>query len=473
MRKYLVALLVSFVSVLAVNGEELTKERMLAHLQTNPGAFDPITAGTQPIPFEVKLGETTAVLDADNEFDGLRFTFPESALGNDMIWYFNAPGSWSNWFIIPAIGDYERGFTDWLNANKVYQSYDVDKGDRLRVFQTLDANYFEPGKEYILWFRRKNKDSKPATVRGVIAFAQNEDVWDISSLERSLKMKPQPIEAQVEVLKSRGGKVLLDKELFKRDYAVERINSVFISLRHTRNAGGGFFVTMEIAIPPCRTKTTITDIITKYGKPDFIRTSSELAQVMNHGGGKPPEQDEENVTTYYYDYFGFEVDSTDPQKQVCRVVSQADNFAQLIPVDEQAYFSQVWRKNLTVFYENKVEVGRGYFFLEKDKEPLFIKEPPAGIYKAGNTSLEYKGKGQWVRKQFYDNGTTARVLRYEKHRMNGVYEGFNKDGTKSFVANYQDGLLHGDVTEYSQDGDVRKSVFEHGKKKAVSYSPTN
>ena len=439
--------------------EDQTKALVKA-LQSNPEKFDKIELNDihQIVDFEIQLGETTAKLQNGDQLDGFRFKAPEGSDTTDFVWYFNSPSDWANWYLCPLEGKFERNFSSWLVGDKLYEQFDqTNTKKRNRILQTLRAGYFKPGKEYIMWFRKVGKDKGLLT--GRLAFKEPEDKWEHKEIEKALDLKPMPPEAQVAELKSRGGKILLDKDFYERDYAQNRIDDVFFTIRQTKRMKGGFFITMQLLIPDCKTTPSIADIRERHGEPDFIITGEEIKK--KHG--KETDADP-NIITYYYDYFGFEVKKDDPKEIVQRVVSQANNFAGLQPKDNKPSFGQISMKNLTVFSKNGKEVGRMYYFLEGDKTPLIITEPPVGSYKNDRLELEYKGDGVWLWKTYFKDGTLASKIPMQSHMMNGEAVGFHSADIKSFTVHYENGLLHGKAISYSKDGKVLdETMFEKGR----------
>lgn len=439
---------------------ELTQELLQRTIQQNAAAFEKIEIAGEgkPASIEIKLGETTATAD-DLKFDGFRFIAPEVGK-RDFIWYFNVPNEWAHWYILPTEGEPARAFRDWLDADMVYEAVDDPREvNRKRVFQTLSGEYFEPGREYIVWFREVEATLKSkALIRAEISFsAKAEDgAWDVAALEKALELKPLPAKDQVEALDSRGGRILLDGRLFTRQYAENRIDDLFSTIRETRQMQGGFFITMQTAVPPCKTTPLFSEIRRTFGDPDFVRDDAERKKL-----GLEVEGDE-SVTTHFYDHFGFEVG---PDDRVLRVVSQASDFSELIPevpAEAEGTFGWIQMENLTVFHRGRKEVGRAYFFREQGKEPKFITVPPAGVYGRYNEELEFLGNGDWEERQFHRNGQIARKYRYENHKQSGEALGFWENGKPQFVATFKDGLLEGEVTTLSENGEKTKKMYRAG-----------
>lgn len=455
-----------FLSVLA-GAEELTQEIILKALQGSPPEMEVLEiAESEPTAFEFKIGESVVKAEeGDFVFDGFRFKAP-AAPEKDMVWYFNAPETWGQWYILPSEGEFKRGFKNWTDADVLYENFDkVGAKNRLRILQSLEGGYFEAGREYVMWFHRLSEDGADMDPRltGVIHFVEpkgEEETRDHEDYERALGLVPQGPSAQIENLGSRGGKVLLDRAFFTPGYAANRIDSLFFSIRQTKQFRGGFFVKMQISVPPCKSEPSLIDIEKKYGPPDFVRSTTEKKKI-----GYDIEE-EPAVVTHYYDYFGLEVLEGDPKQTVQRVVSQAHDFSVLRPKvsKEEKTFGKISMENLTVFHDGKEEAGRVYYFLEGGKDAIVINEPPAGKYTRGVEELEYHGDGKWDQRYFYEDGTLARHFKLSENVREGIGEGFYEDGKPSFRAEYQDGVLHGELVKFDRDGtESERMEYREGK----------
>ena len=467
--RFLTLTLLSFALCQSAAAQELTQELLEEVVQGSGKVFRKVEC---PGDGEVKevvlnLGEDSSVKGEGFHFDGFRFTTPANITG-DFVWYFNAPTDWGQWYIMPSEGKPERAFRTWVDGDKVYQKFDeLGETGRTRILQTLGQSYFQPNREYIMWFREVNEGgTKPQTLRATFAFAQREkegeagEHWEAEEIEEALGLVPHPAEEQVAVLNSRGGRILFDQTFFTRDYGEDRIDHVFFTRRQTRQTRGGFFITMQIATPPCRTEPSLVEIQKKYGEADFVRSAVELKKL-----GREPE--DINVVTHYYDYLGFEIDSRDPEKKVLRVRAQANDFSVVNPemeggAEKSATFHTISMENLTVFRTGGKEVGRIYFFREGDKEPNIIVEPPKGKYRRGVGTLEYLGDGKWDEKYWSEDEKMVRHFVYESHQLNGLSTGFRENGDPLFRAEYKNGLLEGELIEYSEDGAETKTMFREG-----------
>lgn len=468
MKPLLTVALLLALRALSLGEEEihLTKEIMIEGTRANIEAYDKIKPSTPdaPVSVRLKLGETVSKYRDKLTFDGFRITAPGDLEGRDFVWYHNAPESWGTWYIVPVEGEVGDGFRNWLHGDKVYE--DLDKAgekDRRRALQSLDGSYFKPGADYILWFQHTGP-GHANDLRAVFHFApkpKEDDEWDHETLEKALKLKPAPASDQVKQLGSKGGDILLDSAFFTAGYGAGRINEVFFNIRQTQRMRGGYFITMEMACPPCRTEPSLIKIREKHGAADFVQTAAEAERVSGGERGKDKDEDEA-VTTHYYDYFGFEVAAKDPEEKVLRVKTHASDFSQLRPPAKGGFYGQVEMKNLTVLYQDGREVGRYYYFMEYDKEPICIQEPPVGQYQNEDLTLEYQGGGNW-QLLTHQKGKLTRRIPYAGNRMEGVAEGFHPNGKPSFKAPYQGGVLHGEVVEYSASGDVTgRQRYSHG-----------
>jgi hypothetical protein len=406
------------------------------------------------------LGKST-VEHQDRPYDGLRFTAPLDLEGRDFIWYFNAPEGWANWYIVPLEEEVKQGFKNWLNADMVYKDLDKEGAkERMRVLQTLDGSYFEPGKEYALWFRNVEK-AKPGELRFRIAFAKPEEKgkWEHGDLEQALGLEAAAAEAQVAELDSLGGKILMDEKFFDKEYAEGRIDAVFSAKRQQQILKGGFFIQIRTSTPPCRRNPKLAEIMAKHGEPDFVRTSKETASLTTK-----KEDDDPPTVTHFYDYFGFVVNEGDGDQIVQQVTAQANNFSKLIPKDSGRWtFGRLGYENLMVFHQDGREVGRIYFFDEEDKDPNAVKVPPLGAYRNGSVTVKCMGDGKWTMEGVSEEGKPLFLKRYEKNRLHGISETYHDNEKLRLSLSYNNGVLDGNLIEYDEEGKiVREARYKEG-----------
>ncbi|MEK7952987.1 toxin-antitoxin system YwqK family antitoxin [Luteolibacter soli] len=460
------ALLPLFLLIAVSAAEELTIQELKAGLVEGVEAFDTVklTADGKPVSFDLKLGESPVKIGKD-VFDGFRFRCPELPEGTHFVWYFNAPKDWGNWYIVPVEGEPGQAFKGWLEGDKYYETFDkVAEKDRLRILQTLAGSYFTAGKDYLMWFR-KTGESPDAALRGTATFAKGDNDWDHEAVEKALGLKEASPEVQIAATGWRGGKILLDREFFAPADAASQIDSAFFSIRSTRRMRGGFFITTQIAVPPCKTSPALAAIRERYGAPDFVRSGEELEKVRKHGDGDGIDKEDRQRTWHYYDHFAFEVDSKAADPKVLRVVTQGSDFSLVGPPAQGSSFATIDIENLTVFHRDGKEVGRAYYFREGDKEPLFITEPPPGVYVADDERLTASKDGEWLWESLHPGGKVARKLPMKHHRLNGKAEGFNPEGGLTFTAEYRNGVLNGEVVRLDGKGkEISRQKFKDGEK---------
>lgn len=461
-------MLISLALLVPCSGEELTLEILKEGLVTDLAAFDQVSmdSGEKAATLSIKLGEKPVKLRED-VFDGFRFRCPELKEGMDFVWYFNAPAAWGNWYIIPVEGKPGQAFKGWMDGDKLYTGLDeAGEKDRLRILQTLDGDYFKAGSEYIIWFRRTGGDDA-GVVRGTARFAKSEHEdgdWDHDAVEEALDLKEAPPEDQVAALASKGGLILLDKEFFDPGYAAGRIDSMFSSIRTTKRMSGGYFITMQVSVPPCTTRPPLDAILKKYGAPDFTRTGEEEEKKIIHAGGDPMDEDDKGITRHYYDHFALETESGATEPKVLRVTTLGSNFSVLRPPADGASVASIDIENLTVFHKDGKEVGRAYYFMEGGKKPLFIIVPPTGEYRlAADQTLIAKGKGEWMQESRFPDGKIARRIPFKRDRMHGKVEGFHENGGRKFVADYREGQLDGELVQFDKNGkETSRRKFKEG-----------
>ncbi|MDP4898373.1 MAG: hypothetical protein NWR03_11410 [Akkermansiaceae bacterium] len=409
---------------------------------------------------DLNLGETM-VESGGTQYDGIRLTVPKNIKGKDFVWYFNVPEGWSNWYILPLDKEVKAGFRNWVIADKFYEGLDKPwEKNRFRTMQVLEGGYFEPGAEYVLWFRRMHEKSK-GKLRVRAAFSKSVKDWDHEAFEKALGLKPLPAAGQVKGLDSLGGKILLDEALFEKGYAAGRIDSLFFSMRQQKDMEGGFFIQIATSTPPCNRQPKLSEIVAKYGKADFIRSSSEK-NLLNSDHN---DDEEEPIITHYYDYFGFEVSEEGGDGKVLRVNVQANDFRSLQPKeDSRATFGKMRYENLTAFHMDGEEVGRIYLFDEEQKEPVVIKAPPVGTYTNGDIRLSFLGEGKWTMKGLTEEGEVGYVKRYASHRLEGITEVYFPGGKLKMSLSYKAGLPDGKFIEYDEEGGVvREMIYREGK----------
>ncbi|HEY8962479.1 MAG TPA: hypothetical protein VIM57_09760 [Luteolibacter sp.] len=426
-------------------------------------AFDSIalTGDGKTTRFEMKLGETPVMIDGE-PYDGFRFKCPEIPEGSDFIWYFNAPRHWAHWSILRVEPGQGGGFENWLWADRVFEGFDKPgEKDRVHVMQTLERDYFKPGAEYILWFHKKRPGDSAQDLRLVTAFAKSgSGGWSHEQFRTALGLQESSPEAQIEALDSRGGRILLDARLFDHGYALERIRSMLFYRSYANRSG--FASALKASSAPGKAPS-LKEIVEKYGAPDFVRDSDELARFAARKG-ETAVSATQKITYYHYDRFAFGVETNDETRKVVKVDTSSSNFADLRPPEKGNAFASLELEHLNVFYQDGKEAGRAYFFMEGASSPLFIETPPPGEYHSENLVLLAKGGGEWVWKSFYPNGQVSKRQSYRENLLDGESEIFYQDGRIQRRTEYRKGLRHGELKEFDPQGQVTyREKFENGR----------
>jgi hypothetical protein len=459
------SILFSLCPLATVWAGELDLKALQKTLVAGIEAFDRIElkGDGKPVELKIELGVTPVKL-GDEVYDGFRFRCPDVIGDKDFVWYFNVSEEWGNWYIVPVNDEPGPAFKDWMNGDKLYLPYDkADEKMRLRILQTLKGDYFKPGEDYLMWFR-KTRDGGSGTLHGTATFAARQKSWNHGDAEKALGLQDAPAEDQVAALGSRGGLILLDPKFFERGYAEGRIDSAFTSIRSTQAMKGGFFITMQIFVPPCATNPSLEEIIKQHGAPDFIREAGERDRVRKHNGNEALDEDQKGVTSYFYDHFSFDVKTGAIHPKVRRVGTYGCDFSELRAPAVGSSFATIGIENLTVFHRDGKEVGRAYYFLDGGYKPLFITIPPVGEYRSDDEVLISAGEGKWTWENRFPDGKVARRMPISGDQFHGEATGFHKNGKTSFKATYSGGLLNGDVIQFDEAGkEISRRAFSEGK----------
>ena len=454
---------------------------MPARLQARATEFPlvPVATGDEPLVVTtVTLNKSPEVFDTVHAFDAVRFRAPERG-GLDLVWAFTAPMAWRHWYILPVEGEAKRGFEKWINGDRAYVGFD-GAHDNPVTLQTLAAAYFEPGREYLLWFCQTARTPEPATLKLALRFAParperkssmvpvpTDKPWDRESVETALKLETAPTAAQAAYFASRGARVLLDTELFHPDDASSQMEHFLFTRRQTEFLKGGYFITMETACPPCHGTPLLADIVRRHGEPDCVLTATqqnlERAAEVN---------DSPSYDRHYYDFFAFETDPSDPERRVRRVSSQYFNAATARPA---AGTTDTWTEvtlagvEYRLFFREGREVGRYRYWEKPDAKLVSGGAIPAGIYRRAYDSgepmekLVHDGKGGWAYESYYRSGPMYRRAGYKDGRLEGPLTDHFEDGRERVSAGYEGGRIHGRLREWKADGRlVRDQIFEHG-----------
>lgn len=447
---------------------EKAKQKMAEGVRKNLAAYDVVKGSLEagPVTVRTRLGESVSDAGEGEVYDGIRFTAPKDLKGKDFVCYSNGPETWYDRGIVPVSGNFDDESSIWENSDCLYQDLDrVEEKDRQRIFYTLSGSFFKPGEDYLLWFRHGEGDAKPdSELRAVIAFVkrpENQSVLKMDSIEDALKLKRATAADQVKFLKSRGGRAMLDKDLFDPMDARESIDAVMAAIRTSTQSNSLLSGEIGVTCSSFKKLPKMADVISRHGAPDCVITPGERKRVRDHNRNARNDENDQNLVQHIYDYIVFETEEDDLDARVKRVRTHA-SFGQLKVPEKGSYRRSVNVSNLTLFYQDRKEVGRMYFF-SGASEPLVIQEPPNGEYEDDKTSIyKYEGGGKWEWLSLKE-GKVEMQIPCANNMMHGVGETFNENGKVIFRMPYVKGKLHGELIEMDEKGEVvSRRAFRNG-----------
>ncbi len=275
------------------------------------------------------------------------------------------------------------------------------------TLQTLDADYFEPGREYLLWFRHKTHTPEPAVLKLTLRFmsaCQGVSPWDRATVETALHIETAPVAARAAYFDSRGARILLDPGLYQPEDATSQMDNFLFTRRRTNFIKGGLYITVEISYPPCHVSPPLADIIRKHGQPDC-----ELTARLRNATRGDDKRDDYEYDCYYYDHFIFEIDPADAERRVRRVSSQYFNTAAARP---PATSGATWTetslagREFRLFFQECREVAR-FLRWEQPEASIVSGTVPAGVYLRAYDSgepmekLTHDGAGEWAYESYH------------------------------------------------------------------------
>ncbi|EIP98027.1 MORN repeat protein [Opitutaceae bacterium TAV1] len=456
-------------------------DRLRAAAETFPLAR--VSAGEAWPVFETVMLGNNAIRyeDSGRCFDAFRFrTPPAPESSGDMVWAFTAPRAWLHWYILPREGEME-GFRSWHHAVALHEEFPAATRENPVILQRLEGDRLKPDTEYILWFSARDRDAPGGELRFAIHFEKSDDQDDGKVKEpddpdaiiKALRLQKAGARRQAQYLGSRGARLLLDTKLFEAGYGERRIDDLLTSLERTRRFRGGFFMTMEFHIPPCRSEPLLADIVKAYGEPDLMLRPEDFPkrEDSDDGDEKEPPRD-----VYYFDYFGLEVNRA--AGRVVRVRSQAVDLArwrQSIPAAGLAWSEcPVVQADCTLFYRDGRELARVVSWGKPDARRIDDGGPlPKGAYASPDappgSGLVHEGEGRFRFEYNYADGTPRVRAKLVKYRWQGAYEEFFPNGSPKARMPYKDGELDGEARIFDESGKVVRSViFEEGKRVDMS-----
>ncbi len=443
--------------------------RLRARLADFPTVRAP-TSGDALSIHTVALNQKPELYESGHAFSAVRFRAPERP-GLDFIWAFSVPAAWRQWYILPAEADTDRrGFKNWLDGDRAYVGFDASEKNPVTL-QSLSADYFEPGREYLLWFCQTNHTPEPAELKLVLCFATlpaDATEWNHDAIETALRLQSAPVSTQADYFSSRGARVLLDRELFHPSDAASQMDHFLFTRRQTQFTGGGFYVTIETATPACHSSPALAAVIARHGPPDFTLTAAQLNR-LNGEGAEPAGYDR-----HHYDYFVFETTAGDDTGPIQRVSSQFFNTAAARPSGADAG-ADTWTevtiqgRDYRLFFKADREIAR-YIDWGEPGAMLLDGEVPAGDYQCHYPTgermekLSHDGEGNWTYESWHQSGPSYCRCTYKNGKLEGELVETYEDGRDRARLTYREGLPHGRLTQWNEAGEITRELdFVKGK----------
>ncbi|RRJ96608.1 hypothetical protein Ga0100231_022655 [Opitutaceae bacterium TAV4] len=420
--------------------------------------------------------------DSGQRFDAFRFRTPpagEGGGGGDMVWAFSVPRAWLHWYILPREGEM-KGFRNWHNAVALFDEFPAATRENPAILQRLSSVNLNPDTEYIVWFSAADKDAPVGELRLLIGFEKRatpkegdekkpEMPDDPDDIIKALGLHQADAVRQAEYLDSRGARLLLDRKSFESGYGEGRIDDLLTSLERTRRFRGGFFMTMEFHIPPCRSEPLLADVVKAYGEPDLMLRPEDFPKREDRDDADAKELPRD---VYYFDYFGLEVNRA--TGRVVRVRSQAVDLAQWrrsIPAAGLAWGEcPVVQADCTLFYRDGHELARVASWGKSNARRIDDGGPlPEGAYASPDAppgpGLVHEGEGRFRFEYDYADGTPRVRAKLVKYQWQGLYEEFFPNGNPKVRMPYKDGELDGEARIFDESGKVvRSATFRAGER---------
>lgn len=445
-------------------------------LQPRAAEFPLVTADTNndtATITTVVLNQKPEIFDTGHAFDAIRFRTPKQS-GLDLVWAFSTPRNWRHWYILPASGEPKPGFKNWFNGDRAYAGLDGDLNNPVTL-QSLDAAYFEPDREYLIWFCQTKHTPEPATLKLTLRFVpppKDDESWDLKKMEEVLRLKAAPAAAQADYFKSRGARILRDTDLFHPNDAVGQIDHFLFTRRQTEFLKGGLYVTIESSCPPCHGAPLLADIIRKHGAPDCVLTASDQNATHSADTQEPARHDR-----HYFDFFVFETDPADIKQRVVSVSSQYFNTAEAKPSQPTA---STWTDvklvgtDFRLFYKDGREVTRYIRWETPNAKLVSGKVTPAHYtrtYEDGSPmeKLSCTDKGNWAYESYYRSGPVYRKCTYLDGKLDGGLTDYFENGAKRVQIHYRQGKPHGRLQVWTEEGTLKRDQsYVNGKLEATS-----
>lgn len=312
-----------------------------------------------PRQFEANLRNRELLLPGGYKCTALRIKAPSTPY-QDMVWAFSLPDAWSKWGILPLKGGGDTGGGEsWFPGDRAYTHPTTPAGHTLRL-QSIGYRRFTPGDEHLLWFITHQSSESPGWLRATIHFSRwtRDDearVWLPADIESTLRLQPASAAEHVALLHSRGGRVLLDPQLFDSQYAESCISSLIATIRR-RHSRADFPNPPAPAPPPdSPSHPSLREIQKVHGEPDLVISSREL-------GFLNPQQpvEKQRLTRAWFDHFALVYDESDPTQAILRVETSDFNFAKARPTANGLSYVSIANPAIPLvrFFKDQREIAR-------------------------------------------------------------------------------------------------------------------
>lgn len=313
--------------------------------------------------------------------------------------------------------------------------------------QSIRYKQFTPGEEYLFWFITNQANDSPAHLRAVIHFARwqrdNEATpWNPSTIESTLRLSPASAAEDATLLRSRGGRILLDPQFFEQPYAEGRIKALTAALRDRLMTGDHPQAAPPPQAPESPTRPSLLAIQKFHGEPDLTISARERSLIHAHW---PPEG--RRLTRAWYDRFAFVYAEADPAKAILWVETNTYNFSDVRPrATGLTYVSlSTFELPITLFFKDRREIARISRLGGADVKILSGKIAP-GTYEqlirpGSKEELTYLGKGSWTYRWTTPEGNPHRTATLEDHAYHGPMIDYYSDKTERGRLNFKKGHL--------------------------------
>lgn len=405
---------------------------LLLHAQANH--FPLVTLGEKrgtPEPVEVNLGQILIPVPNRGVAVAVRIRTPKAPL-QDFAWAFTAPRDWRPFYFGTKDGA-KIDSISWLEADRAYGNLPAATGSIVR-FQSFAARSLQPDQEYLLGLINPLPSPDPFTLKARVTFTPEKrshfaEHWHWEAFEKELQLLPGTPEESVAVLKSRGGRILLDHHLFPAAFGREKVGAMIASIREEKiHDPSGH----PLPDRPALHGPHLAAITQRHGAPDLVLSAKDISAIQPTTNAR---SDTAAVSVAWYDYVGFFFQPEDPTRTVIAVEVQGCDLSLYQPRQDGLVWSAVPSPSfpLTVYFKDRKEIARianpGTSEARLLSGSLVKGQYSRAIDPRYIENLTYLGDGNWDYMMLDPNGKVTRTMHYKNHARHGAMKDFNPDGT--------------------------------------------